>query len=202
MNSKTFGSFFLFIICCFFSYSQEDSTQNNSQEYIINENTDFNCIIVAGGYNNGGVAEIGFGRVTVRPLKYLLGAEPKILPKNYSPGQINACVELLSRSNSFLFAPKVGLSMGVSMLNFSYANFLYYTDFTDGALSYRPEIGIALSNGKLNYGYNIPLSNKDFLKDYRHQIVFSWYFKAGKSKKITWYFDPSTQKRRSECIKE
>src|SRR5690606_2013571 len=41
-------------------------------------------------------------------------------------------------------------------------NTIYYTDFDDGALVFRPEIGFGLSGFKLVYGYNWNLTNKEF----------------------------------------
>jgi hypothetical protein len=64
--------------------------------------------------------------------------------------------------NDLVLGPKVGLwfSNGIGMG----LNIIYYTDLDNTALRFRPEIGIGLSRFKIVYGYNIPLTNKDFEK--------------------------------------
>lgn len=42
------------------------------------------------------------------------------------------------------------------------ANLIYYTDFEQSSLRIRPEIGLGFGRWKVVYGYNIPLTNKDF----------------------------------------
>lgn len=73
-----------------------------------------------------------------------------------------------------IIAPKIGawvwsmspLTMGV--------NLAYYTDFNKGTLMLRPEGGIGWYFGKLVYGYNAPLTNKDFPGVNRHQVSVSF----------------------------
>jgi hypothetical protein len=65
--------------------------------------------------------------------------------------------------SDFILGPKIGVwfSGGVAPLTIG-LNTIYYTDFDDGALVFRPEIGIGLSGLKLVYGYNWNLTNKEF----------------------------------------
>lgn len=64
--------------------------------------------------------------------------------------------------NELVLGPKIGFwagngfGMGV--------NIIYYTDFENSALRFRPEIGVGLSRFKIVYGYNLLLTNKDFDK--------------------------------------
>lgn len=68
----------------------------------------------------------------------------------------------LKIDNDIVLGPKVGLwfsnAIGMGL------NLIYYTDFDNSALRFRPEIGIGLSRFKIVYGYNISLTNKDFEK--------------------------------------
>jgi hypothetical protein len=73
--------------------------------------------------------------------------------------------------NDLVLGPKVGLwfSNGLGMG----LNLIYYTDFGDSALRFRPELGIGLSRFKIVYGYNISLTNKDFEKINKSNIGLS-----------------------------
>jgi hypothetical protein len=65
----------------------------------------------------------------------------------------------LKFGDKFIIGPKIGawaaggvggISMGLNMI--------YYTDFHNGSLTFRPEIGIGFQNFKLVYGYNAILT--------------------------------------------
>lgn len=62
-----------------------------------------------------------------------------------------------------IIGPKIGAWMagGQSAMALG-INLIYYTDFEQSSLRLRPEIGIGLGRFKVFYGYNIPLTNKDF----------------------------------------
>lgn len=64
--------------------------------------------------------------------------------------------------SDLVLGPKVGVwfggGLGIGL------NLIYYTDFDNSALRFRPEIGIGLSRFKIVYGHNISLTNKDFEK--------------------------------------
>lgn len=47
-----------------------------------------------------------------------------------------------------------GIAMGISLI--------YYSDFEQGQLVFRPEIGLGISKFKLTYGYNARLTNTGF----------------------------------------
>jgi hypothetical protein len=52
---------------------------------------------------------------------------------------------------------------------------IYYTNGTNQQFVLKPEIGIGLLKGFLNYGYHIPTKN-DFVGIPRHSLTFSFYF--------------------------
>jgi hypothetical protein len=65
----------------------------------------------------------------------------------------------LKFDNKFIIAPKIGawaaggvggIAMGLNMI--------YYTDFENGSLAFRPEIGFGFQNFKFVYGYNAILT--------------------------------------------
>jgi hypothetical protein len=59
----------------------------------------------------------------------------------------------------FIMGPKVGawLAGGCGGMAMG-ANMIYYTNFTNGTLVFRPEIGLGYMNFKFVYGYNISLT--------------------------------------------
>lgn len=197
-KSKVF-SLIIFLLNGLNCYSQINATEITERDSIINQDAMLKCLIASGGYNNGWVGELGFGMLSYRPTKYLIGKEPKFLPKNYISSKLYVASEFIGAQDRMMVAPKMCFTSGISFVSISYVNFLYYTDFTEGAFSYRPEIGFNIGHGHLYYGYNIPLSNKSFLDDFRHQIGFSWFFKVGKSKITTTYQNKDTQKKQYRC---
>lgn len=73
-----------------------------------------------------------------------------------------------------IVAPKIGL-WGWAMTHVAFGlNLAYYTDFEKGSLMFRPELGVGNEFGKLMYGYNAPVVNKDFAGVNRHQVVFAF----------------------------
>ena len=180
-------------------FAQNDQFVISSADSITNEGKMFNAIIIGGGFNESGIAEIGFGRAMFRPTKYLLGENRKYLQEEYMVGQLYVSSEFVFYPNKMLIAPKIGMNMGISFVNFSYSNFLYYTDFKEGAFSYRPEIGVSLWGGRLYYGYNIPISNKDFLKNNRHQIGLNCLIKIGKIQSKQSLYNKLTKQTKEIC---
>lgn len=74
--------------------------------------------------------------------------------------------ETALRNNSIIIGPKVGCwftaSDGANFFALGFAG-IYYTDFSGGAVRFRPDIGLGMSFFKLSWGYNIPLSNFNFM---------------------------------------
>ncbi|MBL7807729.1 MAG: hypothetical protein JNN28_07945 [Saprospiraceae bacterium] len=62
-----------------------------------------------------------------------------------------------------IIGPKIGAwaAGGQSIMALG-INLIYYTDFEQSSLRLRPEIGIGLGRFKVFYGYNIPITNRDF----------------------------------------
>lgn len=70
-----------------------------------------------------------------------------------------------------LIAPQIGGWFGMPFC-VGGLNLAYYTDFRQGAWRLRPEVGIELASGRITYGYNIPLSNKEMPGVNTHQLSF------------------------------
>ena len=61
------------------------------------------------------------------------------------------------------FAPKIGCWAGGGVAPIAVGvNLLYYTNFSNGTVRVRPEVGLGLDRFKLVYGYNIGFTHKDF----------------------------------------
>jgi hypothetical protein len=80
--------------------------------------------------------------------------------------------EIRLGGSDFIIGPKVGLyfGMGIGIG----LNAIYYTNFDEGAIVFRPEIGWTALGAKIFYGYNWNLTNKDFKGINAHQLGVSF----------------------------
>lgn len=72
---------------------------------------------------------------------------------------VSAEVNLLTGKN-FIIGPKIGgwISGGAAPMALG-ANLIYYTDFKNSNLYFRPEIGFGLMRVKVVYGYNVRITD-------------------------------------------
>lgn len=90
-----------------------------------------------------------------------------------------------NQGNRTIIAPKVGGWIGGGIAGMALgANLLYYTDFDEGSLRFRPEIGMGFGRWKVTYGYNIPLTNGDFRSVNRGCLNIAFLFPVRKVKEI------------------
>jgi len=79
--------------------------------------------------------------------------------------------------NKVLIGPKAGAWIGGGVAGMALGiNAVYYTDFEQSSLRLRPEIGIGFDRWKVVYGYNIPLSNRDFDAINRSNVSLAFLF--------------------------
>jgi hypothetical protein len=65
--------------------------------------------------------------------------------------------------NKILIGPKIGVWAGGGVGGMAMGlNLIYYSDFEQSSFRIRPEIGMGFGRWKVVYGYNIPLTNKNF----------------------------------------
>lgn len=74
--------------------------------------------------------------------------------------------------DKLMIGPKAGIWIG-TMTGAGF-NTTYYTDFNNGALCIKPEMGIGMSRFKFTYGYNFNLTNKEFNRFNGHVISLSF----------------------------
>jgi len=133
------------------SYSQSnDSTQNfairNGDKYL-------SLLFGYNGWTNNfgelGLAKNQLNEVGPHPLGWTLFAS----------------TEFKLSTHETIIGPKIGVwaGGGVGLVAVGLCT-IYYTDFDKGTWRLRPEIGFGLDRFKLVYGYNIPLTNKEFDK--------------------------------------
>lgn len=61
------------------------------------------------------------------------------------------------------------------------ANAIYYTDFDDGSFQLRPELGFGVGPIKIVYGYNFPITNRNFGRTNSHNISLAFLVPLKKS---------------------
>lgn len=87
--------------------------------------------------------------------------------------------------NKLLIGSKIGVwaSGGIGALAIG-LNMVYYTNFNQSSLRLRPEIGVGLDRWKVVYGYNIPLTNRNFEEVNKSNISVAYMFGIKKIKTI------------------
>jgi hypothetical protein len=79
--------------------------------------------------------------------------------------------EFWADKNRTVIGPKIGCwaAGGASAMAMG-ANLIYYTDFSAASFRFRPEIGFGFEVFKMTYGYNLPITNRDFMGISKHSI--------------------------------
>ena len=78
----------------------------------------------------------------------------------------------------FIIGPKIGVwAAGGSGAMAIGLNMIYYTDFDNSALVFRPEIGFGIQNFKLVYGYNANLTKYRLDRINKNLVGLTYCFK-------------------------
>lgn len=88
--------------------------------------------------------------------------------------------EIRMGGSDFIIGPKLGLYFGMG-LGIG-LNAIYYTNFEDGSLVFRPEIGTTVLGLKIFYGYNWKLTHTDFKGINSHQLGIAFIIPLAKPK--------------------
>lgn len=87
--------------------------------------------------------------------------------------------------DKILIGPKIGVWAGGGAAGMAMGlNLIYYSDFDQSSLRIRPEIGMGFGRWKVVYGYNIPLTNKNFEGVNKSNIGIAFMFGIKKLKTI------------------
>ncbi len=88
-------------------------------------------------------------------------------------------------SDRTVVGPKVGVWAAGGMSGIAMGvNVIYYTDFKNGSLTFRPEVGIGMDLFKIVYGYNLQLTNKSFDRINTNLVSLVCFFKLKKKRSI------------------
>jgi hypothetical protein len=133
-----------------------DSTEQKSQEYVTYRGNKF--LFLSVGYHlntyHAGECRLIWG---AGGLGYLVG---------FSAGS-----EFVFKPKDFTFAPKIAYEFQMLFLG-ARLNMLYYTNSRGNSLKFRPEAGLSFFGlGHIFYGYNITITNKDFVPVRHHFTV-------------------------------
>ena len=80
--------------------------------------------------------------------------------------------------DKFIIGPKIGGWIAGGSSAFALGlNMIYYTDFDNGSLVFRPEIGIGFDNFKLVYGYNANLASYRLDRINKNLVGLTYCFK-------------------------
>jgi hypothetical protein len=83
-------------------------------------------------------------------------------------------------AENFIVAPKLGV--WAACIVACGAEAIYYTNFNEGSLCLRPNVGFGWSNFKLMYGYNIPITNKDMVGVNGSNFNLTFFWRLGGEK--------------------
>jgi hypothetical protein len=87
--------------------------------------------------------------------------------------------EIRLGGSDFIIGPKLGLYFGIG-LGIG-LNAIYYTNFEEGSLVFRPEIGTTVVGLKIFYGYNWKLTNTNFKGINSHQLGIAFLIPISKT---------------------
>jgi hypothetical protein len=77
----------------------------------------------------------------------------------------------LKISNDFVWGLKAGLWLGGGVAGMNLGlNLINYTDFNENSLRFRPEIGMGFGVFRIVYGYNLAITNKNFVGINKHNF--------------------------------
>ena len=95
---------------------------------------------------------------------------------NHHPahGVVRFSNELLF-ADKFVWGVKVGANFGTGMMDLG-VNLINYTNFEENSIRFRPEFGLGFGRFRLYYGYNLPITNKNFLDVNDHLIGINLLF--------------------------
>jgi hypothetical protein len=140
---KTALIFALFLASNFYA-QQKDSLYPINHAVYTQKQT---ALLTAGNFGANGYAEVGYAK------NYnIVGTHLPLANGYYFSAEVRP-------GDNFIVAPKAGV--WTSCIVAVGANAMYYTNFNEGSLCLRPEIGLNILNFRLMWGYNIPLTNKD-----------------------------------------
>lgn len=88
-------------------------------------------------------------------------------------GAFNLGAEAGNPDGRFIIAPKITFTMNL-FVSFG-ASVIYYTDFSLGALRFRPEIGVGMFGVRLVYGRNLTMANDEFPGLNTNNFMFAVY---------------------------
>jgi hypothetical protein len=88
--------------------------------------------------------------------------------------------EIRMGGSDFIIGPKLGVYFGMG-LGIG-LNAIYYTNFEEGSLVFRPEIGTTVLGLKIFYGYNWKLTHTDFKGINSHQLGIAFLVPVAKPK--------------------
>jgi hypothetical protein len=155
-----------------FAQLTNDST-GNRQRYLI-EQTSYLSLLV--GFN---FWKENYGELGIAYNKYgTLGHHPMATAVFFSN-------EFKIDATKTVIGPKIGVwAAGGSGIIAMGLNLIYYTDFDEGTLRFRPEIGMGVNGFKVVYGYNIAVNSKSSILINDHNIGIVGLFKWKKLKTI------------------
>lgn len=152
----TFFSFLTFTVC---QAQTSDTTQTKPLSgIVIRERI---SILIGYNYRSNHFAEIGIAK------------DDRCMISYFDFGSTHYLATEIKLDNKTIIGPKIGTWTYIEPLGIG-ANLIYYTDFNESSLRFRPEVGLGFNHLKIVYGYNLPLSNRNFEGINKHNFGFAF----------------------------
>lgn len=162
MKKALLTAFYLFL----FSLSSNASSLIQQQDVKIFRDQELLDLSLITGYqtgsNNSNFIEIG------------LGIKKEIWNHHPAHGVLRFSNELLF-VDKFVWGAKIGANFGAGMMDLG-INLINYTNFEENSIRFRPEFGLGFGRFRLYYGYNLPITNRNFLDVNNHLIGINLLF--------------------------
>ena len=151
MTNRIYLPFLIFFLMTIKSWSSGIvQQQNTGSNFQFKEQKSISLIT---GFQTGSYSFVEIG----------LGFKNDMISSPHPSTTIFGITNELKLNKDFVWGLKLGAwtGGGVGGTNIG-LNLINYTDFKDNAIRFRPEIGMGFGSFRMIYGYNFPITNKDF----------------------------------------
>jgi hypothetical protein len=156
----------LFVLISFLSHALYSQANYSIQKSLFEKNL---CLLTGVNYNKHTFVDIGISVNT----SGVAGHHP-IATAYFFAGEFHFVKKPIAGFKAGAWAAGGVAPLAIGL------NIIYYSDFDQGSLMFRPEIGLGFDRVKITYGYNARLTNSSFDRISKNTFGLTYCFKLKK----------------------